>query len=75
MDAKDNWLVDLGNRPRSTFQTVWAESFDCVMMALAFVLTALFEKLPNIVHAEAPSAKICFNTTPADSAEAVQRWV
>jgi len=27
------------------------------------------------VHRLAPNARICFNTTPADSAEAVQRWV
>jgi hypothetical protein len=34
----------------------------------------LFEKLLNLVHARAPLAKICFNTNPADSAAAVQRW-
>jgi hypothetical protein len=31
--------------------------------------------LLNIVHARAPHAKICFNTTPTDTAEAVQRSV
>ena len=35
----------------------------------------LFEKLLNVVHVLAPGAKICFNSSPADSAEAVQRWV
>jgi hypothetical protein len=35
----------------------------------------LFEKLLNVVHAFASNAKICFNKTPADSAEAVRRWV
>jgi hypothetical protein len=35
----------------------------------------LFEKLINPVHARAPNAKICFNTTPSDTVEAVQRWV
>jgi hypothetical protein len=35
----------------------------------------LFEKLVNVVHARAPAASICFNTTPADTAKAVQRWV
>ncbi len=34
-----------------------------------------FEKLLNPVHVEAPNARICFNTTPADSAEAVQHWI
>ena len=35
----------------------------------------LFEKVLNLVHRLAPNAAICFNTTPADTAEAVQRWV
>lgn len=34
----------------------------------------VFEKLVNAVHALAPQAKICFNTNPSDTAEAVQRW-
>jgi hypothetical protein len=29
----------------------------------------------NVVHARAVGTKICFNTTPGDTAEAVQRWV
>ena len=35
----------------------------------------LFEKLINVVHEHAPGAKICFNTGPTDSVDAVQRWV
>jgi hypothetical protein len=35
----------------------------------------LFEKLINIVHEHAPRAKICFNTGPTDSVDAVQCWV
>ena len=35
----------------------------------------LFEKVVNLVHELAPDARICFNTTPADSVEAVRRWV
>jgi len=31
--------------------------------------------LLNSIHARLPNAKICFNTKPADSAAAVQRWV
>jgi hypothetical protein len=33
----------------------------------------LFEKLINLVHERAPRAAICFNTSPADTVEAVQR--
>jgi hypothetical protein len=36
---------------------------------------ALFEKLVNVVHAHAPGAKICFNTRPDDTTEAVLRWI
>jgi hypothetical protein len=35
----------------------------------------LFEKLVNAAHQYAPGAKICFNTEPTDTAEAVRRWV
>jgi hypothetical protein len=34
----------------------------------------LFEKLINLVHERAPKAKICFNTKPDDTREAVLRW-
>ncbi|WP_150468316.1 hypothetical protein [Francisella sp. SYW-9] len=34
----------------------------------------LFEKLVNVIHESAASAKLCFNTGPTDSVEAVQRW-
>lgn len=34
----------------------------------------LFEKLVNLVHERAPKAKICFNTKPDDTREAVLRW-
>ena len=51
------------------------DSYDCIMIG-AGVRTLpehflLFEKLINVVHAEAPSARIAFNTKPSDTAEAV----
>ncbi|MFT6408382.1 MAG: hypothetical protein ACJAQ6_001800 [Arenicella sp.] len=36
---------------------------------------SLFEVLINTVHQATPSAKLCFNTGPTDSVEAVQRWL
>ena len=53
--------------------------FDCVLIG-AGVRTIpknfiLFEKLINVVHEHAPQAKLCFNTKPSDTAEAVQRWI
>lgn len=35
----------------------------------------LFEKLVNVVHEHAPKVRLCFNTGPADSVDAVRRWV
>jgi hypothetical protein len=53
--------------------------FDCVMIGAGVRVIPkhflLFEKLINVVHANAPLAKLCFNTKPSDTAEAVQRWL
>ena len=52
--------------------------FDCVLIGAglrAAPQLLLFERLLNLIHAKAPGTKICFNSTPADSAEAVQRWI
>lgn len=35
----------------------------------------LFEQLVNVIHADAPNAKIIFNTLPTDTDEAVKRWL
>jgi hypothetical protein len=54
-------------------------TFDCVMIGagLRGLLehTILFEKVINAIHQNAPSAKLCFNTHPSDTVEAVLRWV
>ena len=72
-------LVDLGDTAEAvTAQHLSLRKFDCVMIGAGLRAPPqllLFEKLINLVHAQAPSAKICFNTTPADTIEAVQRWV
>jgi len=73
-------LIDLGETAESVITQKLTETvFDCVMIG-AGVRTLpdkflLFEKLINIVHQHAPTAKICFNTKPSDTAEAVQRWI
>ncbi|WP_413288057.1 hypothetical protein [Bdellovibrio sp. HCB337] len=76
----DLCLVDLGETAEKTVSNILnAKKYDCVLIG-AGVRTnpkffLLFEKLINVVHAEAPQAKICFNTKPADTAESIQRWV
>ncbi len=37
--------------------------------------TSIFEKIMNKIHQKAPpTSKICFNTNPADTVEAILRW-
>ena len=75
----DSCLVDLGETAEAvTARHLHSRSFDCVLIGAGLRAPAqllLFEKLINLVHTQAPNAKICFNTTPADTAEAVQRWI
>ena len=60
-------------------QTLSRKTFDCVLIGAGVRLDPehflLFEKLINVVHEYAPKAKICFNTSPGDTAAAVMRWV
>ena len=72
-------LVDLGETAEArTASALESRDFDCVLMGAGLrgePQLLLFEKLLNLVHAKAPRAKICFNSSPADTAEAVQRWI
>jgi hypothetical protein len=72
-------LVDTGSTAESEVaRRLNGERFDCVMFGAGLRdadRLLLFEKLLNLVHARAPEAKICFNTSPADTVEAVQRWI
>jgi len=72
-------LVDPSRDPEElTARYLQEHAFDCVMFGAGIRSPAqlmLFEKLLNLIHMRAPKAKLCFNTTPADTLEAVQRWV
>lgn len=56
-----------------------AQEFDYVMTSAGLrgppELLLLFEKVSNVAHRLAPKASICFNSSLADSADAVQRWI
>lgn len=75
----DSCLVDLGATAEMVAKAhLESRTFDCVLIGAGLRSSAqllLFEKLLNLVHTLAPQAKICFNSSPADTAEAVQRWV
>jgi len=72
-------LIDLGDTAEAvTAAALNSQRFDCVLIGAGLRQAdrlLLFEKIINLVHRLAPQANICFNTTPADTAEAVQRWI
>ena len=73
-------LIDLGETAEAVvLEQLRQKRFDCIVIG-AGVRTVprhfiLFERLINVVHQHAPQAKLCFNTKPSDTAEAVQRWL
>jgi hypothetical protein len=72
-------LTDLGRTAESVVLQKLSESmFDCILIGAGIRTIPtnflLFEKLINVVHLNAPKAKICFNTKPSDTAVAVRRW-
>jgi hypothetical protein len=72
-------LTDLGDAAAAVVaQKLVEKPFDCVVIGAGIrtipTYFLLFEQLVNVVHRAAPGARICFNTKPSDTAEAVQRW-
>jgi DNA-binding LacI/PurR family transcriptional regulator len=73
-------LTDTGETAEDVVRSRLLEKqFDCIIIGAGIRTVTtyflLFEKLINVAHKNAPQAKICFNTTPGDSAQAVQRWI
>jgi hypothetical protein len=73
-------LDPMGTDESVVSDTLSREKFDCIMVGAGVRVlsqnTILFEKIMNTIHQKAlPSSKICFNTNPADTVEAILRWV
>ena len=73
-------LVDFGETAADVLrQRLTEQRYDCISMGAGLRLipqnTPLFEQLINLIHHDAPQAKLGFNTGPTDTAEAVLRWV
>jgi hypothetical protein len=73
-------LTDLGDTAEDVLkQELTNVRYDCVMIAAGVRIIPmyflLFENMINIIHQHAPGARICFNTKPSDTAEAVKRWL
>ncbi len=73
--------IDTGETAEAAVrQALERDSYDCVMIGAGVRLPPdhflLFEKLINVVHRHAaPTTRICFNTRPDDSVQAVRRWL
>jgi hypothetical protein len=72
--------IDLGATAEQVTATALASRrFDCVMIGAGLRQPPehllLFETILNLVHHRAPTACICFNSSPADTLDAVRRWV
>jgi hypothetical protein len=73
-------LIDLGaTAEQVTAAALASRRFDCVMIGAGLRQPPehllLFEKILNLVHQGALTACICFNSNPADTIDAVRRWV
>jgi hypothetical protein len=76
----ESCLIDLGETAEAVVaKALRSKQVDCVVIGAGLrqppERLTLFETVLNLVHALAPNARICFNTTPADTAEAVRRWI
>ena len=77
-DANHCW-IDFGKTAVEVVKARLTErEYDVVLIGAGIRNPAsnflLFEKLINIIHEFAPAAKICFNTNPGDTADAIKRW-
>jgi hypothetical protein len=76
----ESCLVDPGeSAPQIVESVLRSRAFDCIVIGAGLreppERLLLFEKIINLVHVLAPQSRIAFNTTPADTAEAAQRWI
>jgi len=76
----ESCLIDLGETAEAVAtQALTSRRLDCVVIGAGLrepmPRLLLFEKIVNLAHTHAPQARICFNTTPADTADAVLRWI
>ncbi|WGH77393.1 hypothetical protein [Jannaschia ovalis] len=77
-DAAIGFLFDGDGATDQLVETLKSDSYDVVMIGAGVRKDddhfLVFERLVNIVHEHAPSARIAFNTGPTDSDAAIQRW-
>jgi hypothetical protein len=73
------FLDNANTAPEKVEAHLQKEKYDCVLVGAGVRNNpdhlVLFEALVNVIHKNAINSKICFNTSPKDTAEAVKRWV
>ena len=78
-EAEWCYLEDASTASDVVASSLQQTPYDCVLIGAGVRLDPdsfiIFEGLVNAIHENAPAARICFNTNPKDTAEAVQRWV
>jgi hypothetical protein len=79
-DACDLCLLDLEGPPEEPIAAELARrTYDCIVIGGGIRMPEanleLFEAVVNAVHAHAPAVPIAFNTSPANSVEAADRWL
>lgn len=78
-EAKLGLIENAETAPNTVVEYLKEKQCDCVLIGAGVRTIAeyflLFEQLINTVNQHAPNSKICFNTGPTDSVQAVQRWV
>ena len=72
--------IDFGETAEQVVRSrLQQQQFECILVGAGVRAVSsnfiLFEKLINVIHELAPKSKICFNTSPADTLQALQRWV
>jgi len=76
----ESCLIDLGETAEAvTVDALTSRHFDCIVIGAGLrepeERLVLFERILNLILIHVPHVRICFNISPADTAEAVQRWI
>ncbi len=78
-EADQCFINDDKSAPNDVKEALKSKDYDCVLVGAGVRKVdehfLVFETLLNAVHEFAPTAKICFNTGPTDSVDAVKRWI
>lgn len=79
VDAKAHYITAPDTAYDMVVNTLAAEEFDVILVGAGVRKVdanfILFEAVINAIHTAAPKSKICFNTNPTDTADAVKRWL